>query len=1334
MENPFKKILQPQQTAQDPTANSGGFSISKITTDINTPKKPTNPRAIKAKTSIDSMKVYNQAFSEELAKTTGNIFKDILQGTARTVATVGVEGINLPTNIGNTLTRAGTRVSPKLFGGPIQELPIAEETPTNTSPITNSLFGGKPIRTVKSAGGNAITQVNEMAGREIIKPTTKNKYLAGFGGVLIDLSGLGGGKASVKTFMKGEIPEKVFKYLAKEKNADTITKKLIEAGLDDFNAKILGEKFSITKTVDEAKRVLADHGKAGATENSFSNILKAPEGVITKDVNIAIQPYEGEKDLTTKILKDLEGKTTVSKKGETKFNIGDSKKISEADRLIAEGKIRVVSRNGRDTYQIKKAGEWTSVRDEDSAVRQLTRVVAKKPAEKPVLSQELEQKAFELEMKKEAIDSIPAKALEKFYDPKLGGIPEAGKSAFQRGTLRKASKWRSHGDEIAMDLGYTDSEQAREAFDQYKFRKDELKKEIRDFNIQKAEELKKTKALGKMMKEEKKKEKEIIVNKEIQTRKAERQKAFDEAQKKSEEIKAEKLRKQENIRKAFTADKTKQTGFFSKLKDSLTPIRTLDTETQQAYKNWTRGRNLAIEAGNREFGTIGVPEKEGMQTIFDYQAGKQNPFTDKIKKTFDSLFKEANTKYGIETNYRQNYLPQVWKETPEEMTKKILKYLSERGLSKDEAMMYMEGKPLPSEKVTRLGLKPFFSKDRIFPTYKVGMEYGLTPRYKNPDQLVSYYKQQLEKAVADRTFLNTLIEKGKVLPVEDAPNTWKPVALPFSQKGYYASPELAKFLNNIFENKDLGFLDSMFSGTAKISKKAQELALSAGFPKSNVNFFSIGQTIKEMTRGNFKAGSIFIRANFNDASIKYFKENENYIKKMAEQGIDLSGRIGTYDNVYKNLSETWKSLKKNPFSKKTFSKENRQGMTGLLGESFDKAFNEKTFGSFMPQLYTQVFKDVYQKAVLKGLNETEAGKLAGDITKKTFGMIENVGRSKETQDKLSATFFAPKFRESIINTLFNTGKAGADFVKHLGGTKGKMDETLINNRRLLAGMILTYGAYNLLNKELNGNYMWDNPKNRQFALQIPTKNGTYVYVEFMPSFLSFGRNMATGAINLVTGDIKGATQKFGSVFSMPVKITSEIIGNSDYFGRPIYKDTDTGATKALKIAKYTGLAVSHPYIKEIVNQVEDKKPLYQSIVSALELPIKFGSKDAVSKQEFYDALDKKKVQNARDIERIKPIYEKVAKLIDEGKEEEATTIVTELAQNPDDYAVYKKILISDKRNQTIQNEATMYSTVKEVQKLVNEGRDDEASAIVEEIAQDPEMYKAYLLVLKRLPQ
>lgn len=801
------------------------------------------------------------------------------------------------------------------------------------------------------------------------------------------------------------------------------------------------------------------------------------------------------------------------------------------------------------------------------------------------------------------------------------------------------------------------------------------------------------------------------IKKEIYT--PEKRAEFDVAQKKINDVA---INKQERVRMVNNAknvrSQTPVPTLGGKIKQSLDPVKYLDQETQTIFKERNNAIIKARKLADEEARTIKTPGgKEGYDTIIKYQKGEATPFSGEIKEKFDTLFKEANDRTGKTIAYRENYIPQAYQESPTEIAAKISDYLAtEKKLSIEEIQDYMAGKPLSEAQATRLKLNPTFSKERTFPNYEIARQYGLTPKYTTVSQLAGYYREELETTVANRKFIDSLVEKGKILPLEDAPKDWKAVNLPFSTKGYYAEPQLARTINGLFPDEaDKGFREALTSTVANISKRAQEIALSAGFPKSNVNFFSIGQLVKEMTAGNFNAIGPFLRANFNEKSIKYFEKNQEYLKKMADQGIDLGDTVASYKTTYKPI-----------FNNKTFREK--------IGDGFDKLFNEKTFGSFLPQMHLQSFKSIYDSGIKKGLSEKQAEKLAGDTVKKAFGMSEYSGRGKSTEDALSAVFFAPKFREGILNTLANTGKSGIEFVRLIGGLRGKLDPAYKKNRKLLAGMIVTYAAYNALNKELNGNYMWDNPDNRKFALQIPRENGELIYVEFMPSFLAFARNLASGAINLASGDIKGAQQKFGSLFSMPVKITTEILANRDYFGNAIYKDTDRSIVKALKIAKYTGLQVNHPYVKEIINQLGDKKPLYQSVITALELPLKFSTKEKVAKQEFYKELDKVSAEKAKDREKMMVVYEDVQKLIAEEKLEEAQRIVDNLSE--EDYEIYKGFITAAKRKATIDAQIAMYDTVKKIRQLKAEGREEEGLEIINNMTD--EEYEIYVGAAKKL--
>jgi len=813
---------------------------------------------------------------------------------------------------------------------------------------------------------------------------------------------------------------------------------------------------------------------------------------------------------------------------------------------------------------------------------------------------ELTMLKTELDIAKETLANHPAKSLSK-YANKFGEIGEV---------VGEGGKFAKSGDNIVTELGFSDSETARNAYQDYL----KGKKLVGDMETV----YKETKAKSNPAKAELEKLKGVhdrkVANEFVDQQTAGRKATVLN----SNEVPFETPKapvKFDGVPTPPTQDRTlydrlnnlhkepnQKDSMFAKLKQALAPLKYQDPETQTLFKDWNRKIVTGKVLVNEELSKIKVPNEQGMEVIHAYQKGVPTPHSTEIKNTFDALYQDEK-KQGFDVSYRKNYIPQVWDDKPEEMMNAMAAYMKDSGVEDAAISRYLSGAgSLPDDIVKRLKLDPSFIKERAFPDYATGIKYGLTPKFTNPAQLAAYTKDQLEKTVANRNLIDGLVQKGKILTQDMAPKHWQAVELPFSSKGYYAQPRLAKMLNGVFRDEgNLGFGATLAKGIANVSKTAQEIALSAGIPHSNVNFFSIGQTIKQLTAGDFKAPLSFIRANFNEASAKFFEKNQPYLKMMAQEGIDLGSHIGSYESVYKNTLEN-------------------KGLWDKAKIGFDNAFNKKTFSSFMPQLYTQTFKDAFESATTKGMKTDEARKLAAEVTRNMFGMVENMGRGKTTSNVISSLFFAPKFRSTIIRTLMNTAKSV---------TTQTRNPAFRNNRKLFAGMVVTYAMYDALNYKLNGNHIFQNESGKEFAVKIPYGEGKFAYIEFMPSFLSFARNMVGGGIATVKGDMSTAKQKFGSLMSMPLKTGSELWANKDYFDNPIYKETDSGLAKTGKMAGYALNSVNHPFPKEIISYMQGKKTAGQAIIAGAELPMKFSNKEKIIASEAYDVLDKQKENNAR---------------------------------------------------------------------------------------------------------
>lgn len=682
-------------------------------------------------------------------------------------------------------------------------------------------------------------------------------------------------------------------------------------------------------------------------------------------------------------------------------------------------------------------------------------------------------------------------------------------------------------------------------------------------------------------------------------------------------------------------------------------------------------------------------EHDNFDTVLKHEKGEAHPKRGEIEGRFENMRKEAEKRLGIEVEKRKNYVPQVYKNSPEEVKRAVGKYMEDNGVPKEIIDSYLEGiDKLPEEVSRTLGLNPFFKHERVLPDYNTAMKYGITPKYDSVSQLTAHYWESLKKIESNQQLVRDLVENGEMFTAREQGTV--AVNVPYSDLSYYAKPKTANYLNDVFRVEEgLGIVQKGIKYGSKINKALQELVLSGGIPKTNLNFYTFGVAIKDLTAGlgnlatlrfgkaftNLKGVSNFIRSNFNGRSIKWFAEKEEILNKMAGEGIDISRRIGKYKETNRGLVN---------FFKKSNAKE-------LFGGGFDRLFNEKTFNSYMPMQATTLFEDTFKSGLKKGLSEDGASKLAGDTVKKFMGLSEGV-MGKTNEELLGATFFAPRFRESLINTYWNTLKSASPHTW--------ADESFSQNRSLLAGMILSFGAYDYYNYKMNGKHLWDNPTGHEGELMVKKDDGTVIYVPFMPSQTAFFRNMASAGIALGKGQFDVAVQKAGQNFAMGLKTASEVISNRDYFGNQIYDPDEPSKDKLKDIGMYVGLNLNHPFVKGLWNlyigqkaeeqsvypayqkiqelekigdregakriidslSKDDKdayyeikkqkiKPLYQILAESTELPLKFSTVGKIKTQEYFENMDKlsKSIKATESDEEKKSILQSYIKNLPESE-------------------------------------------------------------------------------------
>lgn len=584
------------------------------------------------------------------------------------------------------------------------------------------------------------------------------------------------------------------------------------------------------------------------------------------------------------------------------------------------------------------------------------------------------------------------------------------------------------------------------------------------------------------------------------------------------------------------------------------PIVDYDT----AITTW-RGKDLAADQrANAEIGTFkNIPEEKGMEFILKTEEGVSTPEHQKLRDIYNSMRQEG-LDAGLDVKFIDNYINHVWKNSPKEIFEMM------------------------DEKLKGIGKTPAFVKERRIPTYKEGLDAGLVPEFTHPDQLVAHYRRQLERAKAAKELSDNLYRSGQIKEPGSQPFGWKVIDAPLVPDidGKYAEKRIAEELSNIFGSNPDNILTRFLDKTAKFSKGMQEVTLSGGV--KTLNSFSLGNLIKEFTSGRF-VGPVkaFVRSFDEGSSNKYFKENQKYLVQMSEDGIPLY-TSNSYKDAYKNIFEN-KTLK------------------GAFGKQWGEWINDPTFKRFLPMLQVEFYKD----ALKSGMSRQEAAQ----ATKNFYGVIDNFRRPEYVEDAMSTLFFAPKFRESMIN--FWRKNANSIGIEGVFSNKGKVkfnpknltDKSLSANRKFLIGTVLTYLMYQAANKAITGHWMHENKEGKEFSIEIPVGNGRSWYIPMLPTIGTIPRRVLEMGGELAGGDIAGAGQKAGSFFSQPISLGSQLATNTTFYGGNIYEDDDSALNKVGKTIGY-GLGQSvHPFLGEPIDVLQGRKTPLEGVLGALEMPV-----------------------------------------------------------------------------------------------------------------------------------
>jgi len=628
--------------------------------------------------------------------------------------------------------------------------------------------------------------------------------------------------------------------------------------------------------------------------------------------------------------------------------------------------------------------------------------------------------------------------------------------------------------------------------------------------------------------------------------------------------------------------------------------RSMLADENKQFKNlfgeWLGKRKSAdIEATKIASKYTDIKASEGFDVVRALQGKADAPASAKgqvprLRQAFDDARKTVmDLDDRIDIGYIDNYVTQIWKESPQQIINKANKM----GLSQN--------------------LK--FANERVIADYDTGIKLGLSPKFKNPAEILKEYLSQGYKLKANLDMADNLYKQGLAVPAQVAKNSpgfefIKVSGLP--NGGIFVPKKTASYFRNAFgSNEAVGKLGKTLEVGAKISRTGQELTLSGGVPGTPINFFGIGAVLqKEVLSGKPVVGlKNMAKASFGDKyAIKYFSKHTDTLKDFAEAGF----KVETPYDVSKMIKGN--SLQK--FAD-AFKNKNLGELKGVFGEGFHKAIDDPTFKRYIPMVMTENYEKQVAHLVKGGMDEKQAKNIALKTIDSFYNpskFVEDALSSKTGKDFVGALFFAPKYRKSLIGWYGNLAK---DLTKNAASKSAR------RNQIIFVGMLSSIAASDYANYQINGKHLWENPKGKEDKILVPFGEKT-IGIPVLPSLATLPRMAAKGTARLLEGDIAGVGKEAKNVLSMPLKTGGDVLANEDYFGNEIYSEFDNAGQKIGKSALYAAKQFTHPYVRGGIDLATSDKPKYQIASEMAELPLRYYNTKSIKDAPIWAQNDNQK--------------------------------------------------------------------------------------------------------------
>lgn len=581
--------------------------------------------------------------------------------------------------------------------------------------------------------------------------------------------------------------------------------------------------------------------------------------------------------------------------------------------------------------------------------------------------------------------------------------------------------------------------------------------------------------------------------------------------------------------------------------------------TREGFTNW-RAADIKKTPGLTAF------DKEGMEAIIELQSGKNPEKFRAIKDFTDGLF-ELEKKAGLmePEKYRQNYITQLWDNTPEEI---------------DEVFKNVVGK------------KAGFTKARMIEDYKTGIEAGLKPRYNTMSDLLEARFKTSQRALADKELVDDLISSGNGKTLDKAPPGWQQVDLTWENKPIAVHPDVAKIVNNYTATGS-----QLLEKTAEFVSEAKQTILSAGIPRSGWNFHTgVNVPVRAAAARKNPLGAVVDSVIWNTNP----KSAETYITKTVPKEI-TDGLLKAGLTISRTAEDAGYGFKPRPGT----------GKISQARGAWDKLFSEVAFDKVLPAHKLKVAWETYQNALKKGLSPDEAFRIGAETANTVFGGVnpQALGRSRDFQNVLRTFLLAPDWLESNIRI---AGKTGG-----LLNPKNWAKPEYAPFKRFAVNAAAMYTSFAMLNKAMSGKFPWENGEGQEFNLATGTfdERGRERMVPVFGTAFDFARI----PLQLVRGIGDGDPEQIGRVLrnrlSPPVSAaTSLFVTGEDYRGRPI----DTPGEIAGQVAQAVGVPSQ---ITNIIGGLTGEQTPEEVAAGLLEAPLRYrGGANTAEKRQTADLL------------------------------------------------------------------------------------------------------------------